>query len=233
MIEGAPQLPAGFARTYLPPSVIFAPYASEHRIVRTRMAPRTDDALLEAARHGDLDARGELLERYRQTMFQLACKTVGPHREPDAHDCVQDAFLKASNKLDSFAGDAKFSTWLYRITYNTCLDWLRKHAAHDRNLPIDDPDVPETAWLPPPSLVDDIVTTGTRRRELGAIFTKALGQLHDREKTVLLLQTYEDLSTTEIATRLAWPVGTVKTRLRSAKINMRKFLVHHGLTADA
>jgi RNA polymerase sigma factor (sigma-70 family) len=231
MIEGAPRTPAGTAIPLLTPSIFLTPYVLTDVSVRTLMAPRTDDALLDNARHGDHAARGELLERHRQEMFRVACKTIGHPHEEDAHDLVQDAFIKASTKLDSFKGDAKFSTWLYRITYTTCIDWLRKHAPQQNQIEIDNPEVPDAKWMP--ILVEDIVTRETRQHQLGALYKRALNHLSDDEKTVLLLQTYHELTTSEIAQRVKKPLGTVKTHLRSAKINMRKHLLHYGLTAEA
>lgn len=193
----------------------------------------TDEVLLAAAQRGDVEARNELFERCRPNMLAQACKTLGPTREAEAHDVVQDALIKANRGLDRFKGDSKVSTWLYTITRNACLDWIKKHPPRPGDVPIDDPTVGEATWIPPATLVRDVVSEATRCRQLGELFKKASATLPKDERTVLLLQIYKDKTNSEIADLLNWPLGTVKTRLRNAKIRMRDAVVEYGLTAEA
>lgn len=193
----------------------------------------TDKVLLAAAQRGDSEARGELFKRCQPKMVALACQKLGPAREAEAHEVVQEVFLKAHQRFAQFKGDSEFSTWLYRITFNTSVDVLRKHPRRPDDVEIDDPTVGEATWVPPARLVGEVVSEATRRRQLGELFKKAFATLPKDERTVLLLQTYEELTNHEIAVRLNWPLGTVKTRLRNAKIRMRDAVVQYGLTAEA
>ena len=91
---------------------------------------RTDEELVERATAGDLESFNQLVSRWERPIYALAYRTLG--REEDARDVVQEAFLRAYRGLKGFKGQAKFSSWLYRITLNLCRDWIRK----ERRTPI-------------------------------------------------------------------------------------------------
>ena len=232
MTEGALLRPGepGIAR--LPPWVVFTPYVFHDTCVRMPDTD-TDEVLLAAAQRGDVEARDELFARCRPNMVAQACKLLGPTREDEAQDVAQEALTKAARGLDRFKGDSKVSTWIYAITRNACLDWIRTHPPRPGDVPIDDPTVGEATWIPPSTLVGDVVSEATEKGQLGELVKKALATLPKDERTVQLLQTYKGLTNTEIATLLNWPLGTVKTRLRNAKIRMRDAVVQYGLTAEA
>ena len=211
----------------LPPWVVFTPYVFHDTSVRMPDTD-TDEVLLAAAQRGDSEARGELFERCRPNMVALACKKLGPTREAEAHELVQDAFGKAHERLDQFKGDSKVSTWLYRITVNTCLDRKRQGpppGGREIDGPVGD------GWDPPAgSDVDP--ERRTLDGERAELIRRAFATLPTDERTVLLLQTYKDKTNSEIAHLLNWPLGTVKTRLRNAKIRMRDALRELGLTPE-
>src|SRR6187402_3684002 len=85
---------------------------------------RTDEELVASATAGDLESFNQLVVRWERPIYALAYRTLG--REEDARDVVQEAFLRAYRGLRGFRGDAKFSSWLYRITLNLCRDWIRR-----------------------------------------------------------------------------------------------------------
>ena len=85
---------------------------------------RTDEELVERAQAGDLESFNQLVSRWERPIYALAYRTLG--REEDARDVVQEAFLRAYRGLKGFKGQAKFSSWLYRITLNLCRDWIRR-----------------------------------------------------------------------------------------------------------
>src|SRR6188768_3491859 len=85
---------------------------------------RTDEELVALATAGDLDCFNQLVARWERPIYALAYRTLG--REEDARDVVQEAFLRAYRGLRGFRGEAKFSSWLYRITLNLCRDWMRR-----------------------------------------------------------------------------------------------------------
>src|ERR1019366_5960150 len=84
----------------------------------------TDEELVARATAGDLDSFNQLVSRWERPIYALAYRTLG--REEEARDVVQDAFLRAFRGLKGFKGEAKFSSWLYRITLNLCRDWIRR-----------------------------------------------------------------------------------------------------------
>ena len=84
----------------------------------------SDEELVARATAGDHEAFNQLVKRWERPIFALAYRTLG--REEEARDVVQDAFLRAYRGLKGFKGEAKFSSWLYRITLNLCRDWIRK-----------------------------------------------------------------------------------------------------------
>src|ERR1044072_3900980 len=87
---------------------------------------RTDEELVARATAGDLDCFNQLVSRWERPIYALAVRTLGREREEDARDVVQEAFLRAYRGLRGFKGQAKFSSWLYRITLNLCRDWIRR-----------------------------------------------------------------------------------------------------------
>src|ERR1700750_624873 len=86
--------------------------------------PSTDEELVARSIGGDLDSFNQLIVRWERPIYALAYRVIG--REEDARDVCQEAFLRAYRGLNGFKGEAKFSSWLYRITLNLCRDWIRK-----------------------------------------------------------------------------------------------------------
>src|SRR5215210_4253379 len=84
----------------------------------------TDEELVARSRGGDLDSFNQLVLRWERPIYALAYRVIG--REEDARDVTQETFLRAFRALSGFKGDAKFSSWLYRIALNLCRDWRRK-----------------------------------------------------------------------------------------------------------
>src|SRR6266853_381734 len=92
--------------------------------------PLTDEELVARSRTGDTESFNQLVRRWERPIFALAYRTLG--REEDARDVTQETFLRAFRALPGFKGDAKFSSWLYRIALNLCRDWMRR----DRRAPM-------------------------------------------------------------------------------------------------
>src|SRR5215213_11389729 len=85
---------------------------------------RTDEELVARAQGGDIESFNQLIVRWERPIYALAYRVIG--KEEDARDVCQDAFLRAYRALPGFKGEAKFSSWLYRIALNLCRDWIRK-----------------------------------------------------------------------------------------------------------
>ena len=185
----------------------------------------TDEELVTRAKAGDLDSFNQLVSRWERPIYALAYRTLG--REEDARDVVQEAFLRAYRGLKGFKGEAKFSSWLYRITLNLCRDWSRR----ERRAPI--VQVPE--GTDPVELADERVQTTesvedlVARREMSAAVAKAMAELPDEQRTAILLKEYHGLTFQEIASMLDCPLSTVKTRLYQGLTVLRKHLSQAGL----
>ena len=170
---------------------------------------RTDEELVAGATAGDLESFNQLVVRWERPIYALAYRTLG--REEDARDVVQEAFLRAYRGLRAFKGEAKFSSWLYRITLNLCRDWMRK----ERRTPIVavpegvDPVDLADAQVAPSESVEDLVA----RREMSRAVAKAMADLPEEQRTAILLKEYHGLTFQEIADTLQCPLSTVKTRL--------------------
>lgn len=183
-----------------------------------------DRELVELARAGERDAFGELVGRYRSKVGRLALKIT--KNEVDAQEVVQEAFLNAFSKLDSFQGKAAFSSWLYRVTANGALMLLRSrrrdaYEAWDtmlqRNERITALFAAQEEW----SVQADRVF---ERKEILAVLQKAMGCLAERYRTILLLREIDGLSNQEIAELLGLSIAAVKSRLHRARLALRKVL---------
>src|SRR4249920_955644 len=129
----------------------------------------TDEELVARSRGGDLDSFNQLVLRWERPIYALAYRVIG--REEDARDVAQETFLRAFRALSGFKGQAKFSSWLYRITLNLCRDWIRRKKRTPVSPLPDDVDISELAAEQGPSeSVEDLVA----RRELSAVVEEAM-----------------------------------------------------------
>ncbi|MGE0594204.1 MAG: RNA polymerase sigma factor [Vicinamibacterales bacterium] len=168
----------------------------------------TDEELVARSVAGDRDSFNQLVLRWERPIYALAYRTLG--REEDARDVCQDAFLRAYRALPGFKGQAKFSSWLYRITLNLCRDWMRRQ----RRAPMIQ--VPE--GMDPVEMVTETgpvesIETLVARRELSAVVEAAMAELPEEQRTAILLKEYHGMTFQEIADLLGCPLSTVKTRL--------------------
>lgn len=186
----------------------------------------TDQELVAAAQQGDQAAFGVLVEKYQAMAYSLAFRMLGDSE--DAADAVQDAFLNAWRALESFQGQSAFSTWLYRLTSNACIDFLRRakrRAAVSMTVSDEDEDapheteVPDERWSPEREL---------EREENRRAVRDGLASLSPEHREVLVLRELEGLSYQEIAQALDLEEGTVKSRIARARLALRDFLVKSG-----
>jgi RNA polymerase sigma-70 factor, ECF subfamily len=184
----------------------------------------TDEELVARSRGGDLDSFNQLVLRWERPIYALAYRVIG--REEDARDVAQETFLRAFRALSGFKGQAKFSSWLYRITLNLCRDWIRR----ERRAPV--AQAPEGVDLielaseaEPVESIEDLVA----RRELGRAVAKAMAMLPEEQRTSIVLKEYHGLTFQEIADLLDCPLSTVKTRLYQGLGVLRKQLAHAGV----
>jgi RNA polymerase sigma-70 factor, ECF subfamily len=186
----------------------------------------SDEELVARSRGGDVDSFNQLVTRWERPIYALAYRVIG--REEDARDVCQETFLRAFRALGGFKGQAKFSSWLYRITLNLCRDWIRR----ERRTPIaqapEGVDLVELASESAPSeSIEDLVA----RREMGRAVARAMATLPDEQRTAIILKEYHGLTFQEIADLLDCPLSTVKTRLYQGLTVVRRQLAREGSKA--
>lgn len=189
---------------------------------------REDLTLVSRAQAGDALAFRQLVERNQGRLFALALGMLKDR--DDAMDAVQDTFIKVHQKLGDFEGNAAFSTWVYRICVNLCIDRQRSKARR-RTVDMDE--------VAPGALTDASIYAGAAimpklsgqnplqnagDKELGVAIQRALGELSDEHRAVLLLREVEGCSYEEISAALDVPRGTVMSRLFHARRNMQRLL---------
>jgi RNA polymerase sigma-70 factor (ECF subfamily) len=171
-----------------------------------------DEKLIEAALAGDSAAFGELVRKYQDRLYNTMTHLIGSAE--DAKDVVQDAFVKAFVKLESFQRASGFYTWLYRIAFNTAMSRGR------RRRPLQSVDLQQDCGQEP---LDRGEPPGDRleREELAVQVRAALETLSDEHRTVLVLRDIDGCDYEAMADILEVPLGTVRSRLHRARLQLR------------
>ena len=185
----------------------------------------SDEELLQAfldapartrGRHGSArdDAFAELVTRYERRIYAICFRYFGNHA--DAKDATQDAFVAVARRAGTFAGGSRLSTWLYRVAINACNDIARKRSRRP-STPVEDiVDVAEAVGV-----AGDHHDDATAGRETEIEVQRALLQLDDLSRTLVVLVAIEGLSYQEVSEALDLPVGTVKSRVHRARARLR------------
>jgi len=174
---------------------------------------------------GDKGAFEALVLENQKNVYNLALKIT--KNEADAQDVSQEAFLKAYTQLNGFRGESRFSVWLYRLTYNLCIDFLRKKPRtavipltyQDDDANMHDLEIPDIRNLPEDSLM---------RKETRKAIAESIGELGPDHREILTMREITGMSYGEIAQMLNISEGTVKSRLARARINLVKILSGKG-----
>jgi RNA polymerase sigma-70 factor (ECF subfamily) len=183
----------------------------------------TDEELVARSQRGDVESFNQLILRWERPIFALAYRVIG--REEEARDVCQEAFLRAFRALPGFKGQAKFSSWLYRITLNLCRDWIRRQRRAPVSQLPEDMDVLEMAAARGPvESIEDLVA----RRELSAVVEEAMALLPEEQRTAIILKEYHGMTFQEIADLQGCPLSTVKTRLYQGLSVLRRQLERNG-----
>ena len=178
-----------------------------------------DEDIIQLILKGDSELYSKLIDRYSCKVYSTAYSYT--HSQEEARDLVQEIFIKAYNSLKSFKAEAKFSTWLYRIAVNSCIDWTRKsklktdiralslEAANIFDYIYPDSEGPEEIYL--------------KQEHKDEIWT-AVSCLPEIYKTALILYYFEELKVQEICDILDCPRKTIETRLYRAKGILKSLL---------
>ncbi|RKZ07184.1 hypothetical protein DRQ05_03525 [bacterium] len=190
---------------------------------------KEDKRIIEGCLAGKRGAFEELLEKYKSKVYSICIRMV---RNPtDAEDIAQEVFVRVFSALDRYDPSFPFSSWLYRITSNMCIDFIRK--TKDRPVSIDKPlsgDDGEYAFqLPSDGAGPD---RNVQAREMISILEEALARLPERYRMIVILRHEEQLSYEEISESLGIPIGTVKARIHRARNMIKEFFAKKGLIED-
>ena len=179
-----------------------------------------DNRLIRECREGNTAAFGELVSRHQDRLFNSVLRLV--NNAEDARDVVQEAFLHAYQSLHSFKGDALFFTWLYRIAVNTAISMKRKQRPTLRIQPggeeqhAVDPLDPSESNRP-----GHAIEMAEEERQVH----EALAKLSPEHRAVLVMKDMEGMKYEEIAEVQGVPVGTIRSRLHRARLEMRDILL--------
>lgn len=189
----------------------------------TNLPSGQEQQWIDAARRGDQEAFGHLVQLYEKRVFALTTRLCG--NPDDAQEAAQEAFLAAWQGLAFFRGDSSFSTWLYRLTHNACMDLLRKEQRHASAAgpSLDDEEVHLEIAAPTESPQE-----AAERSELRRAIGLGLKSLPEAYREALILRELHQLSYEEIAQSTDTDLGTVKSRINRGRKLLRKFLVENG-----
>jgi len=184
---------------------------------------RTDEELVALTVGGDVESFNQLVVRWERPIYALAYRVIG--REEEARDVVQETFLRAFRGLANFRGQAKFSSWIYRIALNLCRDWIRR----ERRAPVSQaPEGIDLAELVseqgPAESIEDLVA----RHDMSRTVARAMEQLPEEQRTAIVLKEYHGMTFQEIADLQGCPLSTVKTRLYQGLSVLRRQLREQG-----
>jgi len=176
-----------------------------------------EELLISRAAKGDAAAFNELLGLHEKKMYAVCLRMCGNHE--DAQDCLQEAMLRVYRAISGFKGQSSFSTWLYRVTMNTCLDELRRRK-NKQATSLDG--LLDTGWAP----TDDLDTperhaiASEKRRTI----ERAIAELPEDMRSAIVLRDVQGFSYDEIAQMLGANVGTIKSRISRGREKLREKL---------
>ncbi|NAS29804.1 sigma-70 family RNA polymerase sigma factor [Flavobacteriaceae bacterium R38] len=181
------------------------------------MTKEPDHYYINKTLNGDTNAFSYLVKKYENMVFTIALKMM--HSREEAEDVAQEAFIKSFKSLKKFKGDAKFSTWLYRISYNHCLDKIKekKRFVHPEN--IDDFHFNESDFK------TDILSK-IEEEERKTVIAKALKKLNNEEQLIMTLYYFEEQSIKEIGQVIGINPNNVKIKLYRSRNKLLSLLKH-------
>ncbi len=189
----------------------------------------TEEILIKKAQNGDSQAFNYLIKGYFKKLYNIAYRMS--NNADDAADMTQEIMIKLFKNISSYSGDSKFSTWVYRVATNTCLDELKKIKRHrnysiDKEIETDDGDFTGE--------IEDTAPTAEQlaeQNELKSIVKSAISMLSPDYKAIIILRDIQGLSYGEIAQVLGCTNGTVKSRISRARAQL-KIIIENNFNID-
>jgi RNA polymerase sigma-70 factor (ECF subfamily) len=172
------------------------------------MTINEDQKLIDTINKGDTKAYTQLVNRYKDLVYTLALRMVRNREE--AEEVAQDTFIKVFKSLDRFKGDSKFSTWIYKVTYNACLDRIKKNKKHLNEVAIDEFTFNKLETID--NALDNLI-----KEEKNRLIKNCINKLPEDSSALLTLFYFEDLSLEEISKIINIEANTVKVKLFRAR----------------
>jgi RNA polymerase sigma-70 factor, ECF subfamily len=176
----------------------------------------SDNSLIARTLSGETEAFSQLVKRWERPIYSLAYRMLG--RDEDARDACQEAFLSAYRNLSKFRGDAKFSSWMYRIALNACHS--RRRQSFIVSYSLDAEDENGKRWEIEDSTIESLPDR-MQRDEQAVLVRKALQALPPEMRQIIVMKEYEEMTFLEISEILNIPLSTVKSRLYTGLQQMR------------
>jgi RNA polymerase sigma-70 factor, ECF subfamily len=179
----------------------------------------TETEAIDRCQRGEMAGLHLLYEMHRTKVFNLSWRMLGsPH---DAEDVLQEIFLKVFDRIKNYRGESAFSSWLYRMTMNHCLDLLRRRKV-----------LSFLGFESVPELEDKKSQHKVANLGLSPVIIKALDKLPEKQKACLLMREMEEMTYEDIAAVLRLSLGSVKSNIHRAKVYLKSHLESEGLSPD-
>jgi RNA polymerase sigma-70 factor (ECF subfamily) len=180
----------------------------------------TEAEAIDRCREGDVQGLHVLFDLHRTKVYNLSWRMLG--KPQDAEDAAQEIFIKVFDRIKNYRGESAFSTWLYRMTANHCLDILRRRKILTFIGMDNAPEVYDRHEKDKPG----------NQMGFSPVIEKALNQLPEKQKRCLIMREMEDFSYEEIAQALGLSLGSVKSNIHRAKAFLKECLEKEGVTAE-
>ncbi len=184
-----------------------------------------EQKLIRKAQKGDVDSFEKIIMEYRSIVYNVSYRYAGS--ADDAADMAQEVFLKMFKSINTFRFKSKFSTWVYRVATNTCLDLLKKNSRGAATYSIDEKFDDGEGGMLGDGVADTEFSPEKRyeQRETHNVINRAISRLPSDYQTALILRDIQGLSYDEISAIVECSVGTVKSRISRARKNLREILL--------
>ncbi|HTA76528.1 MAG TPA: RNA polymerase sigma factor [bacterium] len=179
----------------------------------------TETEAIDKCRQGDMAGLQVLFDLHRSKVMNLSWRMLGSQQE--AEDALQEIFIKVFDRIKNYRGDSAFSTWVYRMTTNHCLDILRRRKI-----------LSFMGFENVPEVQDKKDSEKAVNLGFSPVIAKTLEKLPEKQKLCLLMREMDDLSYEDIALALQLSLGTVKSNIHRAKAFLKESLEKEGLTPD-
>lgn len=181
-----------------------------------------EKSLIERCKKGDIGAFNELVELYEKRVFNFAFRMSGNY--DDANDVAQEAFIRVFNSINTFRGEANFTTWLYRIVTNVYLDERKKQKSHLHTSLEEYIELEENAVTRQIEAEGPLPAEVAEEAERNGVLHRAIQELPEYQRVMVVLYHTQNKSYEEIAEIMKLPIGTVKSRLNRARLALKEKL---------